>query len=477
VSLGTKDCAEARRKAPEALAQIDAWQAAAVAASQPVRALSFKEIMAECGVWYREMLADHEDDPGSATGWEVWADLLRDRLDVDENGHAGDFIPLRGDLEEAQRILRSRGIPADPDSIRGFAIALHHTKFRVTQVLKMRAEGNYAPDPTLETFPTPPDRNPPQRKGRPTLPAEDLVKAWAAERNPSEATLTKYRRTFRHLARILGFDDVRRITPEDVVTFKQARAAEKIDPGTIADDVLAAGTVCNWATKNKMLTTNPFAGLAPKVLRRGPARREPYTDDEAKRILLAARSETGWLRWGPWLLAFTGARVSEFADMRRGDVRQEGGIWIFDVRPIGVREGKTDNFQRMIPIHPAIIAEGFLDYVDGLPATPSGPLFPSLSPDPSGSRTIPGTSKMGRWIRGAKVGIKDPKKAPNHSWRHRIEDELRKVRALPEVQDAITGRYNPRNAGDGYGKGFRGMPDQVLADLRKIPSPLSKGTE
>jgi hypothetical protein len=71
------------------------------------------------------------------------------------------------------------------------------------------------------------------------------------------------------------------------------------------------------------------------------------------------------------------------------------------------------------------------------------------------------------------VGIKDPKKGPNHSWRHRMEDELRKVRALPEVQDAITGRNNPRNAGAGYGKGFRGMPDEVLKDLERIPSPVA----
>jgi hypothetical protein len=60
---------------------------------------------------------------------------------------------------------------------------------------------------------------------------------------------------------------------------------------------------------------------------------------------------------------------------------------------------------------------------------------------------------------------------PAHSWRHRMEDELRRVRALPEVMDAITGRHNPRNAGAGYGKGFRAMPDEVLKDLGRIPSP------
>lgn len=53
-----------------------------------------------------------------------------------------------------------------------------------------------------------------------------------------------------------------------------------------------------------------------------------------------------------------------------------------------------------------------------------------------------------------------------------MEDELRKVRASPEVQDAITGRHNPRNAGAGYGKGYRGMPAELLRDLERIPSPV-----
>jgi hypothetical protein len=54
-----------------------------------------------------------------------------------------------------------------------------------------------------------------------------------------------------------------------------------------------------------------------------------------------------------------------------------------------------------------------------------------------------------------------------------MEDELRKVRAPAEVVDAITGRHNPRNAGAGYGRGFRGMPAEVLKELERIPSPVS----
>ncbi len=119
---------------------------------------------------------------------------------------------------------------------------------------------------------------------------------WAAERRPSSATRKKYAATFRQVSRILGFDDLRRITADDVVRFKSARLDEGKDPGTVADDVLAAGAVCKWAVTNRLLPSNPFAGLAPKFNRRGPPPRAPYSDDEAARILAAARCESGWLR-------------------------------------------------------------------------------------------------------------------------------------------------------------------------------------
>ncbi|MGG5888292.1 DUF6538 domain-containing protein [Falsiroseomonas sp. HC035] len=303
------------------------------------------------------------------------------------------------------------------------------------------------------------------------LAAAALLDAWSAERGPSPRTRQRYGTIFRTVARVLGFDDVRRITPADVVKFKRHRLeVEKLDVGTVEDDIRGAGGVCKWGTTNHLLPANPFAGLAPKAMRK-LAVRHGYDDDDAKRLLLAARAETGWLRWAPWLLCFTGARIGELAELRRGDVREDGGVQILDIRPHEMRPGKNETMQRMIPLHPALIAEGFLKYVEALPPKPAGPLFPSITPDPHGKRDTPAQTILGRWVR-TKVKIIDPKKAPAHSWRHRMEDELRRVRALPEVQDAITGRHNPRNAGAGYGRGFRGMPEEVLKELSRVPSPL-----
>ncbi|RVT91686.1 hypothetical protein EOD42_20380 [Rhodovarius crocodyli] len=468
-NLGTKDPDEAKRLAPAAVTRIEAMHRVALSAIGTPRRLTQKELMAYAGEWYREFMGAWEDDPGDVEGWERWQDILSDNLDEEDDGSRS-YLYRQPDMDEAASYLRGRGVSPDRETIRTFSRVLNSVKHRAARKLAERAGGDYSPDPNLITFPAL-RSTPPAEPTTPTLTWAALLALWAAERRPAAATQKKYGAVSRTIVRVLGFDDVRRVSPQDVVTFKQARLAEGTSVKTLSDDILAAGAVSAWAVKNRILTDNPFKGLAPAQVKRGEASRQGYSDEEARRILAASRVETNpLLRWTPWLMAFTGARISELVEMKRGHVKQEAGVAILDIRPTKDREGKNATFQRMLPLHPAVLSEGFLSYVAGLPSDPNGPLFPSLQVK-RGTLAAKAATDIGRWIRKT-VGITDAAKAPNHSWRHRMEDELRKVRALPEVQDAITGRHNPRNAGAGYGRGFRGMPDEVLKDLARVPSPL-----
>lgn len=467
-SLRTKDPKEAAEKALAAAAKIKAEFTAARAASGPPRRMTHREILAQAGAWYRETVREWEDDPGPAIGWEAWEDQLFADLERDQDGQIIGFLPKARDLAEAKQVLAERGISADPDSIYRFALALFEAKRKAASLLTARAEGDYSPDPNASAFP-----KEEAAKNNQPLTAETLLAAWETERKPAAKTREKYSGTFRNITRVLGFDDLQRITPDDVLKFKRHRLEiEKRHPGTVEDDIRNAGAVCKWGVRNRFLSSNPFDGLAPKAPRTLTSR-EPYSDEEARLILTAARKEKGWLRWGPWLLCFTGARIGELAELRRKDVREENGVSFLDIRPYEARPGKNATMQRMIPLHPAVIDEGFLAYVATLPHDPNGPLFPCIPPDPLGKRGTTAQARLGRWTRG-KLNLKDQKKAPAHSWRHRMEDELRKVNMHPELMDAITGRHNPRNAGAGYGKGYRGMPGTVLKALRRIPSPLAK---
>ena len=122
---------------------------------------------------------------------------------------------------------------------------------------------------------------------------------------------------------------------------------------------------------------------------------------------------------------------------------------------------------RRLPLHPAVIEEGFLHYVRSLPK--DGPLFPDLKPDRFGRRGGNGTKTIGRWVRS--LGITDKRKAPNHSWRHRFKDVCRAAGIPKEIHDALTGHVSGE-VGDRYGS--EGYPLKRLAEaVKKLPSPVS----
>ena len=71
-------------------------------------------------------------------------------------------------------------------------------------------------------------------------------------------------------------------------------------------------------------------------------------------------------RWAPWLCAYTGARVAEITRLEESDIIQEDGFY-----GISIKQSKT-GLARKIPLHPHVIEQGFLDFVE---AHGKGPLF------------------------------------------------------------------------------------------------------
>lgn len=463
--------AEVKRLHREAMAEWDAQiEAARAKLRGDLRSLTAREISAACGAWYRAALAEHGDEPGDPEAWDAFMGHLADEVPCGPDEAEPDFEPGPRWLEEADGVLRAQGVAADAPSVRFMAVGLFDAKRRFGRAMQRRAEGNWCPAPNLDTFAAPAALPSPEPASA-ALTFAALVEAWAVEAQTAPKTRAKWETAFASLAAVIGHDDATRLTVADVRTWKAARFAEGRSAKTVSDGVTGLRGVVGWGVRNGLLPgPNPFDGMAPKVSKRGPAAREGFTDEEAAALLRAARKETGWRRWVPWLLAFSGARIGEVADLRRKDVRQEGGVWVLDVVPSAVNALKTAEAQRMIPVHPALVAEGFLAYVTGLPE--SGPLWPDLAPNAAGSRAELAGVRHGEWVRKA-VGITEARKAPAHSWRHRMEDQLRVARVAPEAQDAIMGHVNARNAGAGYGRGFRGMPAELAKELARVPSPLS----
>jgi integrase len=477
VSLNTKDPAEAARRYPDALAGLQARLAEARLISSG-QAVSIPEdrLVALVGEHYREAAAKADARPGTHADADLGRDLVLDEMapgDPEEDVPP-EFIPSPKRLAEARRHIISQGLLPDDDSVRRMAQHLWTARYRLALRRLQRARGDYGSDPHEGAYPLPQPAGTGSRvSAPPTITMDRLLELHQAERQEPAKTHDKRRASLAHLKRIAGHDDPAKVDKITVRDLKAARTEGGAKPGTVAADIAMLRSLWAWAEKNGHLpdgASNPFAGMTPKGSKRHTSERQPFTDDEAARILTAARKEKGFLRWLPWLLAFTGCRLEEACGASAGDIRQQSGVWILDIhdRAEG-RSLKDGQPVRMVPLHPALIAEGFLTYAQSLP--PAGPLFPDLTPGRFGKRSEMATKHLGRWTRN-KVGITDPAKVAGHSWRHRMKDLLRFARVPAEAADAFLGHNNPMNAGANYGRGWRGWPDELAKEVAKIASPV-----
>jgi integrase len=470
-TLGTKDAREARRRYAAVAAEVERLLAAAERGQQAQR-LTFQQVVALSADWYRTALAEAEPNPAPADEYELLIDLASDAAYSGERERSS-FLNRHLDVGE---LLTARGLVIDAPSRRMLEERLFSDLFQLWRTLLRRAQGNYSRDPHLDTLPPPEAMmstlgNGDHHVDGVTFAA--LLDSWALDAHPTTKARATFTRYFKLLAEDLGHDDAARVTRKDVVAFKEARLAVGKAPKTVATELSGLGAVFAWAERNERLTTNPArrvdVGALKAARRRGDRPRYPYSQQEAVTILEAARRERDVdLRWLPWICALTGARISEVVATRGRDVQRialgepHGDAWFLAIGMDG-QTAKTGSSRRRVPLHPALLAEGFMDYAATKGA--DARLFSTW-----------GALKVTRWVR-SDVGITDPKKGPSHSWRHRWEDEGRAAGIPEDIRDALAGHSNKR-IGREYGAGY-GDPrllGRLVEAVAKIPSPLPPPT-
>jgi integrase len=301
------------------------------------------------------------------------------------------------------------------------------------------------------------------------LPFEKVIQGWAAERRPVEKTQYEWSRVIRQLAIFIGHDDARRLTADDVIAWKQSMVAAGLSAKTVRDAKLApVRSILGWATDNRLIGINPAERITIDVKAKASESKRGFSDDEAALVLKAALSAKDTVRrWVPWLCAYSGAQLSEVCQLRQEDIVQSEGIWVMKIDP-DAGSVKTRSSERVVPLHPALIENGFLAFAQR--AKP-GPLFIALPPDKFGSRGGNGTKVLGRWVRS--LGLNDPRLSPNHSWRHRLKTLGRRHALAPDIVSAIVGHAR-KTVADSYGE----FPISALhREICKIPTLQILGDE
>ncbi|TNC61994.1 DUF6538 domain-containing protein [Rubellimicrobium roseum] len=466
-SLHTKDPALAKaRHAEEKRRQNLIWQAMR---AKP-EALPHKKIMALVGEEYHRLNAMLEEEPGETA---IWREVLR--LGDQASGSPERMERWYG--EDADRLLREAGLATDEASRARLIEELHKASQQWASFQKRRAEGDYRPDPDAGRFPEMPLAPVPTvRQPDETVTLSDLFDLWKADHlreGGPEKTVRDFRQKLDSLTEFLGHEDAQRITPKQIVDWTDHLLREKgLSSKTVAEKYLATVKRVFTVGKRKFrITDNPAADVIVEVGKaKGPGPRG-FTDDEAKAILSAALKAPETLgkmaednkraiRWGPWLCAYTGARITEMMQLRKQDVETHKGIPCLRISPEAgaVKTGE----ERLVPIHPHLVEMGFLEMVKKRPE--GYVFFQTEAGDDPVSRARSAGGKVSEWVRHV-VGIKDERVQPNHAWRHRFKTEARRLSIERWIVDAIQG-HSDGSASAGYGE----VPVEPLYEaIKKLP--------
>ena len=303
----------------------------------------------------------------------------------------------------------------------------------------------------------------PQATQKPATPTNgkkigDAYDAWVSIRQKPERTQQAYKRHADQFVTLMGDLPLHAVSRTKGIEFRdklQAWAIENKKTATTADNILVSlRALFNVARDKGWLTSNPLERLSVEIGGKESEGREPWTKEELGLIF----SDPLWTKhaiptdkkagkeaayWIPLIACYTGARLTEIAQLWTDDIATEPGKETFEFRGDAQRDQKLKNSGswRAVPMHPELIRLGFCDYVQSLP---KGELFPHL---PKAGKNGAG-GQFGKWFgtfKSAK-GFTSPAKS-FHSFRHLVATELRLAGATDAQADAITG-----HAGNGVGR-------------------------
>lgn len=216
-----------------------------------------------------------------------------------------------------------------------------------------------------------------------------------------------------------------------------------------------------WLVARGYMDSDPSVGLAgetglskadAKAARRDAAARKaagdddegrgPFSSEELRAIFSQplfvnghGRHVVGAAQYGPhefWLPLlglFGGLRLKEASQLYLADVRQVDGVWCLDLNETTPDKSlKNEQSARLVPLHPALIASGFLDYCGRLEKEGFQRVFPELSCVASDARYAKDSGRRMSMMLEA-LGMQRDGGRVFHSFRHCLNNALARVPA------------------------------------------------
>jgi integrase len=312
---------------------------------------------------------------------------------------------------------------------------------------------------------------------------------WQARNKPAGRTYDEAAVAVRHFVELHGDLPLSQITTEHVRAFRAAMLAipkhmRKEDASRPLPEILERfegkdvprvsavsakkrlsfiRSLLRTAVDEGAIPTNPADGVTV----RAPLSEEdrmPFSEADLRRMFTSPPFEPmdrGDDYYFVLLSLFSGARAGELVQLRKTDLHAENGIPYFRIDRTNGKTTKTKSSIRRIPVHPALVERGFLDWAKRGPDR----VFDGI---PVGKAQVsdPASKRFNRWL--DEIGITD-KALTLHSTRHSFKTWARAAGITEEVSDALSG-----HAATSVARRYGLMPLDVLAEaMNRIKCPVT----
>lgn len=410
-------------------------------ADGPVRTATHEEARYVSRSDARSLLALDEEarlhgmDDGGADWNTHMAQLAAEAASNIAGGHVGALRQRIG----AALAMRGLELPKDALEARRMIRGWAAEQSKATRAALARSAGEIVETPPQEPIPAS------LQEGASTsidkLPATALklrhvLELWkVAKRDRPLKTIQKAEKSVALFEELTGNPPLASLTRADGATYKTKLIDRDISEKTARDRLEWVQILLNFeATEYGRLPKNPWKGIA--IAAKAKTVREEWKEGEVAALfsdpifqvyaLPSVKSAGGPAAyWVPLIGAFTGARVTEIAQLLVDDVYVEDGQWYFRFEDrLEWQKLKNKSSRRRIPIHPELIRLGLVEHVDAMRAAKEERLFPLLAV----SKLNNAGGGFSSWFGKFKKRAGFSKANTFHGWRNTIETKLLRAR-------------------------------------------------
>ena len=319
----------------------------------------------------------------------------------------------------------------------------------------------------------------PAKKAAAHLKLRDVLDLWTNdERTRPAKTIQKAAQAVSHFEALTDNPSLGTLNKAMGAEFRRALLASRTAAGLPISDKTASDRL-SWvqillnfeASRYGRIAANPWKGLTIKVKK--SVTREEWKDADAcklfalplfQKYVLPTEKNAGSdaAYWLPIIGAFTGARITEIAQLLVSDIQHEDGHWFIRFAVTEKWQSlKRDSSTRTIPMHSELMRLGLTDYAKDTFERGESRLFPAVVVSEL-NNAGGGPSK---WFSTLKIGTGFGPGNTFHGWRNTIETKLHRAREGQVFIDKYLGHKPQGGEGPGY---LRLKPIDLIETAGKV---------